>query len=242
MRSVKINVLANTPYRVDIPGREIVPVSIGDASSVSLRLFEGGVEVGSLQEVKKNWRIITSQKFSGFEVTSAVNASLHFVVTDGAISVSADSLEVNNGSGNPIPVNIVSPDPLPVEVTGSIELTASSVTIDTSGGPVDVAIDTSGGPVDTLETDASTITASSVAANDTEQALLAAAATRRAFTVRNAGSNAVALMPAGTSYANAAIIIEPGEIYEIDKAARAAWKCRCDAGLTTTLKIYAYTL
>ncbi len=66
---------------------------------------------------------------------------------------------------------------------------------------------------------------------------LAADAARRKVVFRNSGANPIALVAAGGSYANAAIVLQPTEMWAETDAPGAAWYAICDAGLASTLNI-----
>jgi hypothetical protein len=67
--------------------------------------------------------------------------------------------------------------------------------------------------------------------------LLAALLARRGIRIKNVGANPVALGGTGIVYANAAVLIQPGETWNENEAPGAAWYVICDAGLTLTLNI-----
>jgi len=81
-------------------------------------------------------------------------------------------------------------------------------------------------------TNAAPIAVTAVAA-----ALVAANAARRGFRVKNIGANPVAIGGAGLTFANAVLVIQPGETWNEDEAAGAAWVCICDATLTSTINL-----
>ncbi len=66
---------------------------------------------------------------------------------------------------------------------------------------------------------------------------LAADATRRKVVFRNVGANAIALGPVGVVFANAAIVLQPTEMWVEKDAPGAAWDAICDAALASTLNI-----
>lgn len=77
-----------------------------------------------------------------------------------------------------------------------------------------------------------------VAINDVGVLILAADATRRAVRLRNAGANPVALVALNaTNYADAAVVLLPGETWSETDAARCAIRGKCDAGLASTINI-----
>lgn len=67
--------------------------------------------------------------------------------------------------------------------------------------------------------------------------LLAAVSARRSIRLRNVGASAIAIGGAGLTYANAAVIIQPGETWIESDAPGAAWYCICDAGLSSKFNI-----
>lgn len=103
----------------------------------------------------------------------------------------------------------------------------------TSAAPVTVT-----GTVTTAESLITALTnAAPVAASAVIAPLVAASATRRVFWARNVGAEAVALVGAAGTYANAAIYIQPGETHVERVAPGAAWYVICDAALATTVNL-----
>jgi hypothetical protein len=95
-----------------------------------------------------------------------------------------------------------------------------------------------GNPVPVSGTLAAALTdAAPVAVTDVAGVLLAASAGRRSFRARNVGVNAVAIGGAGVTFAAAAIVLQPGELWIETDAPGAAWKCICDATLASTLNV-----
>jgi hypothetical protein len=66
---------------------------------------------------------------------------------------------------------------------------------------------------------------------------LVASALRRGFRIKNVGANSVAIGGDGLNYANAVVLIQPGETWNENEALGAAWSCICGAGLASTINI-----
>ena len=70
---------------------------------------------------------------------------------------------------------------------------------------------------------------------------LPASATRRGFRVKNVLESPIAIGGAGLTFANAAVLIQPGETWLESEAPGAAWSAICDAGMASTLNIQTVT-
>jgi hypothetical protein len=126
-----------------------------------------------------------------------------------------NEIEIKNDAGNPLPVS----GPLT-----DTQLRAAPVPVTSAG--------TLGGALTNV---------APVACTDVIAAALAASATRRAFYARNLGPNNVALVAAAGTFANAAIVLLPGETWSEKLAPGAAWYAICDAAETATLNILTVT-
>lgn len=80
-----------------------------------------------------------------------------------------------------------------------------------------------------------------LAATDAIALVLAADPARRGFYVLNTGPDEVALVGAAGTFANAGIVLQPGDLWREESAPSAAWYGICDAGETADLKILEAT-
>lgn len=105
-----------------------------------------------------------------------------------------------------------------------------------AGNPLSVAVDAGAKPRGVTVTDETE--AGLVAVDDVGVALIAADATRKSIRVRNTGDNPIALLAlAAHTFANAAVIIDPGQTWNEIEAPGAAWFAKCGAGLASTAAV-----
>lgn len=124
----------------------------------------------------------------------------------------------------------------PHDADADAAIASSTVAI---AGSVEVTNDL-GNPLPMRATRDQTITnVAPVAVTEVAAVALAASATRRGFIARNAGASSIALIAAGGTFANSALVLLPGEIYREVDAPGAAWSAICAAGESSTLNILA---
>ncbi len=221
-----VNLTANVPKQ-ETQGGSLVVIEGITAGAVSLSwIGQDGNIRGTIAEVASGRKYRPGFEFSGVELIGSSNATVTLLIGGaGSDADLADStVIITNTDSAPVPVEIV-----------GVTITDDRLDVNIGGGTVEVTA----GAVEVLQAD--TIAATSVAATDTIAALLAANADRSGFYARNAGADPVALVPSGGTYANAAIILQPGETWKEDIAPRAAWYCICDTGETATVKVLAGT-
>lgn len=157
---------------------------------------------------------IVSEPGAPFSVTPGADfpvkngASALHVTVDGTVTVSgatltATNVGINNTTANPVPV----------------QLHVSDITVPVSA-PAAAPLAT----LPNLAQTPATVAPVTLAASATGTVLLAADATRRAVRFYNAGANPVAITPDNTTtYANAAIVLNPGDFWNETEAPGAAW-------------------
>ncbi|PMS38459.1 hypothetical protein [Trinickia symbiotica] len=188
-------------------------------------------------------------------VVSNTNA-IPVTIAGGNVNVNATNVGINNTSANPVPVSLISSsDATAVPVSGTVSVTGSSVSVTgttTVAGTVNIG-NAAGSPVPVTLTGSSDATAiptqaQPIATTPADQApvavttggvaLLAANAARKAFRVRNAGNGQLALTTAtGTTFANAALVLQPGDLWNETDAPGAAWYAISDTGTTANLQV-----
>lgn len=160
---------------------------------------------------------IVSEPGAPFQVTAAADfpvkngaTALH-VTVDGTVEVSgveltATNVGINNTAANPVPVSLVSEPGAPLAVSAPAAAPLATLP--------------------NLAQTPATVTPVAIAANTTGTALLAADATRRAVRFYNPQGSAgpVAIVPAAAdTFANAAIVLYPGDFWNESEAPGAAW-------------------
>jgi hypothetical protein len=183
------------------------------------------------------------------------------------IQLAQTAVTVQNTNGNPVPVAIVSEPGAPfqvsapvgqevnVKVQGTVAVTGATLTAtnvginNTAANPVPVMLHASDdataipvtGTVSTLDTKAqtpATVAPVAVAVSTTGAVLLAADATRRAVRFYNAGANPVAITPDNaTTFAQAAIVLNPGDFWNETDAPGAAWWASTGAAGSATVNL-----
>jgi hypothetical protein len=147
------------------------------------------------------------------------------------IQVIETSVEVVNTTGNPVPVAVQS---------GTINMTATNVGVsNTSANPVPVSIVSEPGqPFLVTPTQASTVAENAALGIAATVGALIAAGTRRAFRVRNAGTGVLAIGGnAALTVATAAIVLNPGDVWEETLIPQAAWYAISDVGTTAAVEV-----
>ncbi len=204
---------------------------------------------------------IVSEPGAPFQVTAGADlpvkngANPFHVTVDGSVNVTgatltATSVSINNTSASPVPVLLHASDdataipvsgtvnignavgsPVPVSLVSSSDATAIPVTL--TGSTDSTAIPVQAQPVATTPSDVA-----AVAVTVGGVTLLAASAGRKAFRVRNAGNGQLAITAAsGTTFANAAVVLQPGDMWTENEAPAAAWYAISDAGTTANLQV-----
>lgn len=241
MKSYSERITAGQPVYLPIQGKTIFITKSSVGPALTLELVTGQSESSKLENIGKGLMVTPVGGFDGIKLSSAVNADVDFVITDGGFSIAfnEDPSVIGNTDANPIPVRVASGERMPVDIGGgTVTVTADNVGVsNTDANPIPVK-QVAGTSFAVLPAQAATVTnVAPVAAADAESVLIAADATRRGLRIKNAGGNPVAIGGAGITWANAAIVIQPGETWNENEAAAAAWQCICDAGQSSTLNI-----
>ncbi len=174
------------------------------------------------------------------------------------VPVALSSIKVNNTLAEPVPVTFTNPvepivgvvtidntdaEALPVKPQVGAVFENRIVNTDAQAVPVTqkaghVFQVEQASEVDTRSYKALTVTnVAPVAVTAVAGALTAGNPARRGLRVKNVGADVVALGGAGIVFANAVVLIQPGETWNESEAPGAVWYCICDAGLVSTLNI-----
>lgn len=256
MQNINLTLAAGVPQYVPIAGKVAVILSADQGNGLTLDFNTGNAVAATVRGMGPGARIAPVGGFSGVTVTAAEAGAVSMIVTNGDIDiqVTQQTAQVANGDLQAIPVRTPAGTRLAVDIGGgSVEVTATNVSISNDaahpvpvslvsepGAPVAVTV---GATVTTLETKAQTagtVAPVAVAANATGTALLAADATRRAVRFYNPQSSAgpVAITPDNaTVFANAAIVLYPGDFWNDTDAPGAAWYASAPAATGATVNI-----
>ncbi len=189
----------------------------GASVSIDLTwLDDRGNEAGTVKGVLLGRLLRAGAQFSGYRITGGVaNDTLQILIGPDDAYARESAQQINIGH---------------VIVDNEVEVKNDA------GNPLAVASDEPARPRGvTLADDTS---AGLVAVNDVGVALVAADATRKSVRFRNTGANSVALIAAAAnSFDNAAVVLQPGDIWNEIEAPGAAWFGKCGAGLASTLAV-----
>lgn len=215
-----INLPANTPISQGTSGRFFLLMDTGVATSVDIAFKVHSQTVEHVTTAKRGLKATLphGQAFNRLEFLATIACTVTFIVSDGVVDISQlDGANVNATIANafPLPVSNDRGSPgSPVYVNGTI-----------SGNPAAV----------TLVNDAP------VAMTAAYAAIVAANANRVSIRFTNTGTNVVALGAAGLTYANGAILLQPGDTWVEERAANLAWGGICNTGLTSTIAVQEVT-
>lgn len=218
--------IANVPTVVRFRGRNFTMMRIDGAPEIDLKLNTSSQQdEEDFGAVGRNFTIFSPDvDFTGATLTSPVNATVEFIVTNFRIeTIDGTTLTATIAAGSlPLPVTVSGPDPLPVQN-------------DRGGAPGTPVYVTGLTYTDTPA--ASIVDKAAVAVNDAGQALLAADASRLEARFTNIGTDAVALGTTGITWAARAIILQPGDTWIEAKAAALVWRGITDAGDSASVTI-----
>jgi hypothetical protein len=242
MQNIAINLAAGQSLPAQVKGLVLQMISTGE-EAVTVQFMQGGRIAYTVNNVTTGWRLKPVGGFDSVIFTAGANAtSVQAIATNGDIDIQV--LEVGstiaNTAGNPVPVSLVAEPgaPVPVTIDGTVtvtgvELTATNVGI--SNTPADPV------PVQTaINETVATVAPVVVAANATGTALLAADATRRGvrFYAPQTNAGPVAILPDNAhGFANAAIVLYPGDFWNENEASGAAWYASTPAGTGATVNM-----
>lgn len=223
----KIPLLAGVPLTLDIPGMLLLIDSTGVAGGVDVQLVRNGTPGTTMPDRKAAFRHVGA--FDAVTFTAAVdttvaaflsNDDVQLGLNDGSSVKVPDGLKITNEAGEPIPVlfgGTVAP------VFGSATVTND----DAAAIPVKQKV----GAVFTVQTEKLTVLADHTPGviNTGAAQLLISDATFKRLRVKNASAVArVAIGGVAVTMANAAIILEPGDMWTEDDAPGAAWYATSD--------------
>lgn len=234
----------NLPYR----GNTFIIQASDQGNSVKVDFVQNGATVYDLQNVGPGLKARPVLGFDGLVITASVDTNLQFIVSDGDIELQITQQTVTVANlGVPV---VNGPTPLHTTIDGTVNvsgvtLTATNVGINnTNANPVPVSLhasdDTTAIPVQ-VQPPASTPTdISPVTVGTGSTVLVAANASRKGLRVYNAGTGKLAIIAAtGTTFANAALVLNPGDSWNETDAPQAAWWAISDVGTTANIQAVA---
>jgi len=226
-----IPLLAGRPHRLDIAGRLILIDSVSESGGVDVEiLLAGSSKTTTVPRRKAGFRLV--QAYDGVILTSDVDAlvgiflsneDVQLGVADGAAVSVPQGLVVTNSEANPVAVNFA----------GTVSPVLGVVTIDNTSGEA-VPIAQVAGQAFSVEakTLGQVVNIAPVIVGTAATALVADATIKR-LRIRNGHSTAVlAIGGPGVTLANGAINLLPGDIWQEDDAAGAAWYAVSDTAGT----------
>lgn len=220
MRSYRETLAAGVPLAQHLGGR-VFYIQRCDAGAVLTVELVSGTEVQRVDNVGKGLKAAPVGGFLAYKITASVACVVDFVIADGDIDVQFDSeTKISNDNTSAVPVRTVAGQPLEVLFAGTVAPVLGSVTVTNSNA---AAV-----PVQQQALAVLVAYAPAVINTGAAQGLVSDATLKR-LRIRNASATArIALGAASTTMANAAIILEPGDIWVEDDAAGAAWYATSD--------------
>lgn len=256
MQNIGTTLTPGQAWPFQVRGTVLQILSSGLSAGLTVQFLLGTQVQYTVEGVLTGWKIQPAGGFDSITVQSATGDTIEAIVTAGDVDIQVleTSVEIVNGAGNPVPVvvqggpinmtatnvgiNNTAANPVPVSLVsepGAPLAVDGTVTIgNTAGSPVPVSLVSEPGapvlveqvPAGTLVTD---VVQQAVAVAGAQ--ILAAAAGRKRVIFYNAGTGRVGLTAApGTTFANAAIVLQPGDAWKETDAPQLAWCAVSDTG------------
>lgn len=226
---------AGVPTTVGVRGSTFIIQASDQGNTLEVDFQQNGATVYQLKNIGAGAKVRPVLAFDGVIIKAAVDTNVTFIVTDGDIDIqiTQQNVTVQNSA---VPVGN-GPAPLHVTVDGTVNvsgatLTATNVGINnTSANPV---------PVQAQPPASAPSDVTPVAVGTAGGVLLAASAGRKGFRVYNAGTGKMGITAAAaTTFANAAVVLNPGDSWNETDAPQAAWYAVSDTGTTANLQVVA---
>jgi hypothetical protein len=221
----QVNLKAGQDYHLNVAGSVLLVDAVGVAGGIDITPVKNGSEKQTMPGRKIGFKYWID--FDGLKINAAVDTvaavfvsfkDVNLGFSDGANVKVPDGVLVTNDATRRVPVDLGG---------AAINVTATNVGVNnTDANPVPVKLHASDDatPLPVLKQQQSTIVNyAPIAAGLAAAALVSDAALRR-FTVRNNNAAAkIAIGGAGVTMANAAVILNPGDVWVEDDAPGAAW-------------------
>lgn len=206
-----LRLIAGQPYRHDVPGRRLLVDDIGAAEGVDIQLIRNG-EAGKVMPSRKAaFLYVGDFDYEGAIFTSTVTTKIGVFMTYSQVN-----LGITDGATVKIPegVHINSTPADPVHVSMSAPVNIGSVIV---GNENAQAIPVQQQALATI-VDAEPVSVSTV------PIVVSADASLKILRIRNSHATAtLSIGGAGMTAANAAIVLQPGDVWEEKDAAGAIW-------------------
>lgn len=216
-----LNLPANTSIRQGTSGSFFLLTDTGVATSIDVQFKVHAQVAEHVTQAKRGLKatLAHGQTFTGIEFFSTVACVITFIISDGVVDISQlDGANVNATIAGQTAVVNVSNDRgsvgNPVYINGTV-----------AGLPAALLI-VNDAPVPMTAAQASIVTAN---------------ANRVSLRMTNTGTNVVALGATGLTFAQGAVLLQPGDTWIEERAANLAWYGICGAGLASTIAVQEVT-
>ncbi|KVK86205.1 hypothetical protein WS90_08005 [Burkholderia cepacia] len=202
-----------------------------------VRFFTGNAQSGEVDQVGASFKAKPPAPFDGIDLLAPVDTNVTFIIADGDIDFQLPGIgvTVNNTATNPVPVSIVAEPGQPFEVTnvpGQDLKVSVDGTVNVSGATL-TATNVGITPAGTGVSEAGNTTVATGAATH----VLAAAAGRKRAIFYNAGNGRIGLGgAAGLTFANAAIVLQPGDAWKETDGPQLDWYAVSDTGSSVNIQ------
>ncbi|MBN3734642.1 hypothetical protein [Burkholderia sp. Tr-20390] len=255
------------PYVGSIRGLVLLIQTATQGNALTIQLLRAGAVVDTVTGMGPAAKLIPVGGFDSFTITGAAG-TVQGVVTMGDIDIQLSQVGTNitNDATHPVPVSIVNEPGAPfqvsapvgqevnVKVQGTVNvsgatLTATNVGINnTSANPVPVSlISEPGAPIAvtptqaTSVTDAAPVAVAAFTSGSPNQVHIRAAGACRALRIANpiASTGKLYVGGSGVTPTNAAIVLQPGDMWNETDAPQIDWYATSDTGATANLQVIA---
>jgi hypothetical protein len=222
MKSYSEFIAAGQPMKLTIGGK-LLYIQRSQAGAVLDVTFHNGFGTQTVNAVGKGFKAGPVGGFDTITIATAADGVVEFIVTDGDVSAQFDDANtiIGNDDGQAVPIRIPAGMRVPVDLNGgNVNVNAVNVGINNT--------DATAVPV--RKRALSTLVNPNEAAVGLAAASVIADATLQSVRFRNASDTAViGLGGVNVTMANAAVILQPGDIWTEDDAAGANWYAVADA-------------
>lgn len=240
MKSYSEFITAGQPLRLTIPGRMLYIQRSAGGPVLDVEFMRNQAGSQTIERVGKGFKAAPVGGFEGIRISARVSGVVDFVITDGdiAIAFDEDMTTIGNDDGQAIPMRTVPGKPLDVLFAGTVSPVFGVATVDNTDAEAIPVQQKTGAVFNTRGYLAAVVTDyDPVAVGEVRTLLVGADSARRGARFKNTGDNPFALGGAGVTFANAALVIQPGETWNENEAPGAAWYCICAAAAASTINI-----
>lgn len=250
MQNISIPLTAGQALPAQVRGTTLQIIDADTSADLQVQFMLGSQVQYTVTDVQTGWKLTPAGGFDSLVFLSSTGATITGIVTAGDIDIQLlqVSSEISNNAANPVPVSIISDPaapfqvsapanaPVNVAVQGSVNVTGASLTATNVG-----INNTSANPVPTQALPAgAAVTDAGVSAVGTATgaaAVLAAAAGRKRVIFRNTGAGQLAITASNaTTFAQAAIVLQPGDAWKETDAPQLAWYAISDVGTNVAIQ------